>query len=66
MYGRGIRGGIRKMVQQDNKCKKCGGVNCQCKNKTNQELKKEKAEQATYENNGGVVIDSTDDCESCQ
>ena len=26
----------------------------------------ERAEQATYENNGGLVIDSTDDCESCQ
>ena len=35
-------------------------------NKTYKELEKEKAEQATYENNGGLVIDSTDDCESCQ
>ena len=49
-----------------NKCKICGGVNCQCKNKTNQELEQEKAEQATYENNGGLVIDDTDECESCQ
>ena len=33
--------------------------------KTYTDLEKEKAEQATYENNS-VVIDSTDDCESCQ
>ena len=26
----------------------------------------EKAQQDTYENNGELVIDSTDDCESCQ
>ena len=35
-------------------------------NKTYKELEQLKAEQATYENNGGLVIDSTDDCESCQ
>ena len=35
-------------------------------NKTYKELEQEKAEQETYENNGGLVIDSTDDCESCQ
>jgi len=35
-------------------------------NKTYRELEQEKAEQDTYENNGGLVIDSTDDCESCQ
>ena len=29
------------------------------------ELEQEKAEQATYENNG-LVIDDTDNCESCQ
>ncbi len=28
-------------------------------------LEQEKAEQATYENNG-LVIDDTDNCESCQ
>ena len=59
-----------------NKCKKCGGKNCTCKksihelakanpNKTYRELEQEKAEQDTYETNG-LVIDSTDDCESCQ
>ena len=25
-----------------------------------------KAEDSTYENNGGVVIDDTNECESCQ
>ena len=34
--------------------------------KTYKQLEQEKAEQDTYENNGGLVIDSTDDCESCQ
>ena len=35
-------------------------------NKTYKELEQEKDEQATYENNGGLVIDETDECESCQ
>jgi len=35
-------------------------------NKTYKELEQAKAEQATYENNGGLVIDDTNDCESCQ
>ena len=30
------------------------------------ELEQERAEQATYENNGGLVIDETNECESCQ
>ena len=33
--------------------------------KTYRELEQEKAEQATYENNG-LVIDDTGECESCQ
>ena len=59
-----------------NKCKICGGIKCTCKksihelakanpNKTYKELEQEKAEQSTYENNG-LVIDDTDECESCQ
>ena len=53
------------------KCKKCGGINCQCKNTTNKQLEQEKAEQATYEKNsntntGGLDIDDTGECESCQ
>ena len=35
-------------------------------NKTYRELEQEKAEQDTYENNGGLVIDETNECESCQ
>ena len=35
-------------------------------NKTYKELEQERAEQSTYENNGGLVIDDTDECESCQ
>ena len=34
--------------------------------KTYTELEQLKAEQDTYENNGGLVIDDTDECESCQ
>jgi len=34
-------------------------------NKIYKELEQTKLEQATYETNG-LVIDSTDDCESCQ
>jgi len=34
--------------------------------KTYKELEQERAEQATHENNGGLVIDDTGDCESCQ
>ena len=60
-----------------NKCKKCGGMNCTCKksihelaivnpNKTYKELEKMKQEDLSYENNGQVVIDDTNECESCQ
>jgi len=35
-------------------------------NKTYKELEQERAEQATYENNAGLVIDDTNECESCQ
>ena len=38
----------------------CVCENCECKNK------KDKAEDSTYENNGGLVIDDTGECESCQ
>ena len=34
--------------------------------KSYRELEQEKAEQATYENNGGLVIDDTNECESWQ
>ena len=35
-------------------------------NKTYKELEQEKTEQETYENNKGLVIDDTGECESCQ
>ena len=52
-----------------NKCKICGGVDCQCKNKNTREEEQARAEQNTYEDNsnvGGLVIDDTGECESCQ
>ena len=59
------------------KCKKCGGMNCTCKksigelaeanpNKTYRQLEKMRDEDLSYENNGGLVIDDTNECESCQ
>ena len=59
-----------------NKCKKCGGMNCTCKksineyarafpNKTYNELNKMK-EDLNYKSNGELVIDDTNECESCQ
>ena len=63
-------------------CKKCGGIKCTCKksihelakanpDKSYREVEQERAEQSTYEqhsntNTGGLVIDDTNDCESCQ
>ena len=38
----------------------CTCDNCECKNG------KDRAEDSTYENNGGLVIDDTGECESCQ
>ena len=60
-----------------NTCKKCGGTNCTCKksihelakanpNKTYRELERMRDEDLSYENNGGLVIDDTNECESCQ
>ena len=60
-----------------NKCKKCGGKNCTCKksineyarafpNKTYNELYKMKQEDLNYKGNGELVIDDTNECESCQ
>jgi len=33
---------------------------CECKNV------QDKAEDSSYENNGGLIIDDTEECESCQ
>ena len=60
------------------KCKKCGGMNCTCKksiheyaranpNKSYNTLEQmKKNEDLSYESNGEVVIDDTNECESCQ
>ena len=58
-------------------CKKCGGNKCTCKksihelakenpNKTYNELDQMRQEDLSYESNGGLVIDDTGECESCQ
>ena len=60
-----------------NECKKCGGKNCTCKksihelakanpNKTYREIDQMKQEDLSYERRGEVVIDDTNECESCQ
>ena len=60
-----------------NKCKKCGGTNCTCKksihelaeanpNKSYNKLEQMRQEDLSYESNGGLVIDDTNECESCQ
>ena len=38
----------------------CVCDNCECKNG------QDKTEDSSYENNGGLVIDDTGECESCQ
>ena len=38
----------------------CVCDNCECKKG------QDKAEDSSYENNGGLVIDDTGECESCQ
>ena len=59
-----------------NKCKNCNCV-CHCNVSGHSDnkgvcacgqcsCKQGKAEDSTYENNGGVVIDDTGECESCQ
>ena len=35
-------------------------------NKTYKELEKMRDEDLSYENNGGLIIDDTGECESCQ
>ena len=59
------------MIKMDRTCKKCNHLchcieadheGCKC---TGCDCDSGRAEQATYEG-GGVVIDDTNDCESCQ
>ena len=60
-----------RMMEMDRTCKKCGHLchcieadheGCKC---TGCDCDSGRAEQATYEG-GGVVIDDTGECESCQ
>ena len=60
------------MMGMDRTCKKCGHL-CHCIEADHEGCKcsgcdceQSKAQDLTYESNGGLVIDSTDDCESCQ
>ena len=62
-------------IEADHEGCKCTGCDCKISihelakanpNKTYRELEQERAEQDTYETNGGVVIDDTNECESCQ
>ena len=58
------------------KCKTCNH-NCHCDGDLHADeygtctcdqcnCEKSKAQDLTYENNGGLVIDDTEECESCQ
>ena len=60
-----------RMMEMDRTCKKCGHLchcieadheGCKC---TGCDCDSGRAEQATYEGSG-VVIDDTNECESCQ
>ncbi len=44
----------------------CTCENCTCEKKRTYKTHKEWATDMSYENNGGLVIDDTDECESCQ
>ncbi len=68
----GFLNGRKKM----NKCKKCHH-DCHCKSELHADVygtcpcehcncEKGQAEDLSYENNGGLVIDDTGECESCQ
>ena len=58
-------------------CKKCGGKNCTCKKSINDlanafpnisynKLEQMRQEDLSYEGSGEIVIDDTNECESCQ
>ena len=44
----------------------CTCENCKCENKRTYKTHKEWATDMSYENNGGLIIDDTGECESCQ
>ena len=51
-----------------NKCKKCGGVNCTCKKNIHKLAKANpnKPYKELEETTNNLVIDDTNECESCQ
>ena len=44
----------------------CVCDNCECNNKRTYKKHKDWATDMSYENNGGLVVDDTGECESCQ
>ena len=64
MYGRGIKGGIRKMVQRDNKCKNCNCI-CHCSLKEHSDMYGVCSCTACA-CSGETVVDDTNECETCQ
>ena len=68
---------VRQQYTNMIKCKKCGEKNCTCKKsihelaKANPNISYNKLEQMrqedlSYESNGELVIDDTNECEGCQ
>ena len=62
----------QQFTNMDNRfCKKCGHL-CHCIEADHEGCKcigcdcSQRLEDKTYENSGGIVIDDTGDCESCQ
>ena len=61
----------KEMEMTERFCKKCNHL-CHCIEADHSDCKCEncecnsRAEDLSFENNGGLVIDSTGDCESCQ
>ena len=64
MYGRGIRGGIKKMVQQDNKCKNCNCI-CHCSLKEHSDMYGV-CSCIVCACSGETAVDDTNECEACQ
>ena len=55
-------------IEADHEGCKCKGCDCNGREEDKRTYKthKEWANDMSYENNGGVVIDDTGECESCQ
>ena len=64
MYLRGIRGGIRKMVQQENKCKNCNCI-CHCSLKEHSDMYGVCSCTACT-CSSETIVDNTKECEACE